>query len=147
MLGNIASCVQCRIGHSSLHGDSPTMKTLTGSNQTNKPFKRRRVRSPGNYLKINLSLIGNTKPPTTDGVGRTLNSIRIRGISTLLRAPRYSQGNDHSSMIGVNVVLSSCFTENQGWEVSRYSLDRAWIEAILWLGIGVGDTILGHLPL
>ena len=27
--------------------------------------------------------------------------------------------------------------EIQGWEVSRYSLGRAWIEAVLWLGLGL----------
>ena len=27
--------------------------------------------------------------------------------------------------------------DTQGWEVSRYSLGRAWIEAISWLGLGL----------
>ena len=33
----------------------------------------------------------------------------------------------------------------QGWEVSRYSLGRAWIEALFWLGIGLGEPIFMYI--
>ena len=36
-------------------------------------------------------------------------------------------------------------TPRQGWEVSRYSLGRAWIEAIFWLGIGLGEPFFMYL--
>ena len=41
--------------------------------------------------------------------------------------------------------LAALYPYEQGWEESRYSLDRAWIEAIFWLGIGVGEPIFVYL--
>ena len=38
------------------------------------------------------------------------------------------------------IILPLCI---QGWEVSRYSLGRAWIEAILWLGLSLDLEFLG----
>ena len=33
----------------------------------------------------------------------------------------------------------------QGWDVSRYSLGRACIEAIFWVGVGLGEPIFVYL--
>ena len=35
----------------------------------------------------------------------------------------------------------------QGWEGSRYCVGRAWIEAIFWLGICVGEPFFAYLVL
>ena len=37
----------------------------------------------------------------------------------------------------IEVRLHNSGLCSQGWEVSRYSLGRAWIEAPFWLGIGI----------
>ena len=35
----------------------------------------------------------------------------------------------------VSVYFKGLPRQYQGWEILRYSLGRAWIEAILWLGL------------
>ena len=45
------------------------------------------------------------------------------------------------------LTLTFTVSQRQGWEGSRYSLGRAWIEAIFWLGICVGEPIFWYLVL
>ena len=54
-----------------------------------------------------------------------------------------------SSNFSADLFLVRCFVgkvslvDRQGWEESRYSLDRAWLEAILWLEIGLERHLIG----
>ena len=54
--------------------------------------------------------------------------------------------NHKLGMYSVNRFLGS-YILSQGWEGSRYCVGRAWIEAIFWLGICVGEPFFGYLVL
>ena len=70
---------------------------------------------------------------------------RVMTLPTLLR--KLNEAKSVAGKIRLLLYMSIplvAVADIQGWEVSRYSLGRAWIEAILWLG--VRDTLFWYLP-
>ena len=45
------------------------------------------------------------------------------------------------------LLVKVLLVNDQGWEGSRYCVGRAWIEAIFWLGICVGEPFFAYLVL
>ena len=41
------------------------------------------------------------------------------------------------------MIVTEALGYGQGWDVSRYSLDRARLEALFWLGVGLERHICG----